>query len=135
MWQHFHHGADVGLRGRGQTRELAFAEAARALTAVVTDPESVWPSLPVPIECSAGDDEILLVEWLNSVIYEMATRRMLFSRFDVRIDNHHLIATAWGETVDVAHHQPAVEPKGATMTALRVAHEPDGWIAQTVVDV
>lgn len=135
MWEHFHHGADVGLRGRGPTLEHAFAEAARALTAVVTEPESVRQTLAVPIECSARDDELLLVEWLNSLVYEMATRRMVFSRFDVRIEDHHLTATAWGEPVDVAHHQPAVEPKGATMTALRVAHEADGWIAQTVVDV
>jgi tRNA nucleotidyltransferase (CCA-adding enzyme) len=135
MWEHFRHGADIGLRGRGDTREQAFAEAARALTAVVTELDSVRQTLAVPIECTAGDDELLLVEWLNAIVYEMATRRMVFSRFDVRIEDHHLVATAWGEPVDVAHHQPAVEPKGATMTALRVAHEAAGWIAQTVVDV
>ncbi|HSD90053.1 MAG TPA: archease [Kofleriaceae bacterium] len=135
MWEHFHHGADVGLRGRGETREHAFVEAARALTAIVTEPESVRPALSLPIECSAGDDELLLVEWLNALIYEMATRHMVFSRFDVKIDDHRLVATAWGEPVDLVHHQPAVEPKGATMTALYVAHEADGWVAQTVVDV
>jgi tRNA nucleotidyltransferase (CCA-adding enzyme) len=35
----------------------------------------------------------------------------------------------------VNRHHPAVEIKGATYTALRVAHEPAGWVAQTVVDV
>jgi tRNA nucleotidyltransferase (CCA-adding enzyme) len=135
MWEHFPHGADIGIRGRGQTCDQAFAEAARALTAVVTDLESVVPRLAVPIRCAAPDAELLLVEWLNAVIYEMATRRMLFGRFDVRIDDHQLVATAWGEVVDVDRHHPAVEPKGATMTALRVAHEADAWLAQTVLDV
>jgi len=41
-----------------------------------------------------------------------------------------------GEPVDVARHAPACEPKGATYTALRVAHEADGsWSAGCVVDV
>jgi tRNA nucleotidyltransferase (CCA-adding enzyme) len=35
----------------------------------------------------------------------------------------------------VARHHPAVEVKGATYTALRVAPEGGGWVAQTVVDV
>jgi tRNA nucleotidyltransferase (CCA-adding enzyme) len=70
------------------------------------------------------------------VIYEMATRHMLFGAFDVRITDHELRATAWGEPVEVVRHRPAVEPKGATMTALRVAREPDAsWLAQTVLDV
>jgi SHS2 domain-containing protein len=137
MWEHFAHDADVGIRGRGETRDQAFAEAARALTAVVTDPGSVAPRLAVKIHCQAPDDELLLVEWLNALVYEMATRRMLFARFDVRLDDGRaLTATAWGEPIDVGRHHPAVEAKGATMTTLRVAREPDGtWLAQTVLDV
>ncbi len=135
MWEHFAHGADIGIRGRGATREEAFSEAARALTAVVTHGE-VTPRLSVAIRCSAPDDELLLVAWLSELIYEMATRRMLFSRFDVHIDGEALVATVWGEPVEVARHHPAVEPKGATMTALRVAREADAtWLAQTVIDV
>jgi tRNA nucleotidyltransferase (CCA-adding enzyme) len=137
MWEHFAHGADIGIRGRGETRDRAFAEAARALTAVATDPDSVVPRLAVQIRCRAPDPELLLVEWLNALVYEMATRHMLFSRFDVKIDDGlELTATAWGEPIDVASHHPAVEPKGATVTALRVAREPDGtFLAQTVLDV
>lgn len=134
VWEHFAHGSDIGIRGRGATRDEAFSEAARALTAVVTDVDSVVPKLAVSIRCEAPDDELLLVAWLDAVIYEMATRRMLFARFDVHIDDHRLIATAWGEPVDVSRHHPAVEPKGATMTALQVAHEAT-WLAQTVIDV
>jgi len=91
----------------------------------------------VTIHCQAPDDELLLVEWLNALVYEMATRRMLFARFDVKItDVRELTATAWGEPIDVRRHHPAVEVKGATMTALRVARDPDGtWLAQTVLDV
>jgi len=46
-----------------------------------------------------------------------------------------LRATAFGEPVDVGRHEPAVEIKGATLTALQVAERPDGWRVQCVVDV
>ena len=132
----FAHGADVGVRGRGATREAAFAEAARALTAVLTDPENVSPDTKVSVAVEAPDDGLLLLEWLNAIVFEMAVRDMLFSRFEVRIDGHTLSADIWGEPLDRARHEPAVEIKGATLTALKVAKEEDGsWLAQTVVDV
>ena len=134
-WEHYEHGADIGVRGYGATRAEAFEQAALALTAVLTEPEGVKRSVSVPIECEAPDDELLLAEWLNALVYEMATRRVVFGSFAVRIEGHHLAATAWGEGIDPARHRPTVEVKGATYTTLRVARTGQGWIAQTVVDV
>lgn len=135
-WEHFPHQADIGVRGIGSTKEAAFEGAGLALTAVVTDLESVAPTQSVSIACEAPDDELLLVDWLNALVYEMATRRMLFSRFAVRINDHALHATAWGEPIEVARHLPAVEVKGATYTELSVKRdEQDRWIAQCIVDV
>jgi SHS2 domain-containing protein len=135
-WEHFTHQADIGVRGRGASREEAFENAALALTAVETDPGLVLPRIEVPIRCEAPDDELLLVDWLNALVYEMSARRMIFGRFEARLDGHRLEGRAWGEPVDVARHRPAVEVKGATYTALRVAREPDGkWVAECVVDV
>jgi tRNA nucleotidyltransferase (CCA-adding enzyme) len=135
-WEHFPHGADVGVRGVGGSKEEAFAQAALALTGVITEPALVSAHESVDIECAAPDEELLLVEWLNAVIYEIATRNMLFSRFNLRIDGCKLKATAWGEPIDIEKHQPAVEVKGATCTALSVKRDNDGkWVAQCVVDV
>jgi SHS2 domain-containing protein len=134
-WEHFAHDADMGVRGLGQSKEDAFAQAAIALTAVITNPASVRAVEPVDIQCSAPDDELLFVDWLNALIYEMATRKLLFSRFDVHVAGHRLAGHAWGEPVINERHQPAVEVKGATYTALRVANENGVWMAQTVVDV
>jgi tRNA nucleotidyltransferase (CCA-adding enzyme) len=134
-WEHFPHDADVGVRGFGPTPEAAFEQAARALTAVVTD-SAIADRSTVEVECDAPEVELLFVEWLNAIIYEMAVRRMLFGRFAVRIDGTHLSGTLWGEPVDVGRHVPACEPKGATYTALKVARDPDGtWSAACVVDV
>jgi SHS2 domain-containing protein len=135
-WEHFPHEADMGVRGVGATIERAFEQAALALTAVITDPAKVTAREVVEIACQAPDDELLLVDWLNALIYEMATRRLLFGRFEVSIRDHRLTARAFGEPMDPAKHRMAVEVKGATYTALRVAQESNGeWVAQCVVDV
>ncbi len=131
----FPHGADIGVRGVAETKSAAFEQAALAMTSAVTDPGLVRPLTSVQIACDGSDDELLLVEWLNALVYEMATRRMLFSRFSVRIDGNALTGEAWGEPVDVARHHPAAEIKGATFTEIRIAGVEDHWVAQCVVDV
>ena len=134
-WSHFPHGADIGVCGYGPSLEAAFEEGAKALVAATTH-ERVGDRICVPIRCEAPDAELLFAEWLNALIYEMATRRMLFGRFAVHLTGSHLTAEAWGEPVEVARHQPAVEVKGATYTELRVRREADGcWTARCVVDV
>lgn len=135
-WEHFAHEADMGVRGIAATKAEAFAQAALALANVITDTGRIRGTEAVEIACEADNDDFLLVEWLNALVYEMAVRRMLFARFEVRIDGHRLQAKAFGERIDVARHRPAVEVKGATLTALEVTQTPDGmWRAQCIVDV
>lgn len=136
QWEHFSHQADIGVRGLGETVSEAFEQAALALTAVITDLASVTPAQAVTVECDNPDRELLLVDWLNAIVYEMATRSMLFSRYEIQLADNHLTATLHGEAVDVNRHQPAVEVKGATYTELKVEQRADGlWLAQCVVDV
>jgi tRNA nucleotidyltransferase (CCA-adding enzyme) len=135
-WEHFHHIADIGIRGYGASLENAFEQAAVALTAVITDPASVKADKAVGIHCEASDNELLFADWLNALVYEMATRNMLFRKFKVKIKNLRLSGKAWGEKINVSKHSPSVEVKGATYTALKVFQQNDGlWVAQCVVDV
>ena len=135
-WEHFSHQADMGIRGTGASKAEAFEQAAIALTAVITDPEKVRDVESVRIRCEDTDDELLFVQWINALIYEMATRKMLFSRFHVVLTGNSLTGDAWGEALDVKKHQPAVEVKGATYTALDVRQESQAtWTAECVVDV
>lgn len=135
-WTHFPHMADIGVHGFGATPEEAFEQAALAMTAVITDPATVRPDTLVEVACAAPDRELLLVDWLNAWVYEMATRNMLFSRFRATLADGGLRGLGWGEALDRARHHPAVEIKGATYTGLRVWEDEDGnWHAQCVVDV
>lgn len=134
-WEHFPHDADIGVRGFGATPAEAFEQAALALTAAVTQAE-VRPLSAVKVTCEAPDLDLLFVDWLNTIIYEMAVRKMLFASFAAKINGTRLQGTLRGEPVDVTRHAPACEPKGATYTALKVAEETDSlWSAACVVDV
>jgi len=135
-WEHFEHKADMGIRGIGPTVDEAFTQAALALTAVITSPAEIEPLEQVDIECDAPDLELLLPDFLNAIIFEMATRSMLFGKFSVTITDTTLKASLFGEPVSILKHAPAVEIKGATYTALSVTKNDSGlWTAQCVVDV
>lgn len=134
-WEIYEYEANTGVRGFGESMGEAFEQAALAVTAVVADPAAVAPRDQVTLHCQAPDDELLFVEWVNSLVHEMSRRQMLFSRFALRLQDGRLDAQAWGEPVDPARHHPAAQPKGATPTTLRVARHGGGWMAQTVVDV
>ena len=135
-WEHFPHDADMGIRGIGTTKAEAFEQAALALTAVIVDPHLVQPRQKFHFTCDSPDDELLLVDWLNTLVFSMDQDKMLYHRFHIVIDHHHLEGIAWGEPVDRQRHEPAVEVKGATYTELSVHQLPNGmWMAQCVVDV
>ena len=152
MWEHFSHQADIGIKASAGTLPEVFEQAAVALTAIVTEPKIVQPLECVKLECDAEDEELLFVNWLNSIIYEMAVGKMLFSKFEVKIDpapsgnsllnirrcgveNLKLSAKIWGEKIDPARHSPAVEPKAVTYNQLSVKNENGKWTVQCVIDV
>src|SRR5512134_2016366 len=118
-WELYSHPSDIGVRGLGATREEAFAQAALALTSVITDLEKVQPKQAVQIECKEQDDDLLFLCWLSSLLYEMDTRGMLFGRFEIEAIAGGIRARAWGEPVEVARHEPAVEVKAATYGDLK----------------
>jgi SHS2 domain-containing protein len=140
-FEHFEHGADIGVRGYGATPEEAFEGAASALFSLVAeDLASVREESAETLSCSGSDLPELLVAFLNELISLSDVRRLVFGRFEVAIERRRegdlrLTARAFGERYDPVRHRSTVEPKGATFTALKVAAEKGGWVAQCVVDV
>jgi SHS2 domain-containing protein len=77
----------------------------------------------------------LFLEWINAVIYEMATHNMVFGRFEVHVGRNRLRAVLYGEALNQARHRPALEPKGVSRTGARVSREPDGsWLANCLLE-
>ena len=135
MWEHFSHQADIGIKATADSLSKAFEDASLAITAIITEPKNVDAVESVKIECSGKNEELLLVNWLSSIIYEMDVRKMLFGRFEVQIENLTLRAKIWGEKINQNKHSPAVETKAVTYNQLSVKNENGKWTVQCVIDV
>jgi SHS2 domain-containing protein len=134
-YETFEHEADIGVRGFGGNIEEVFANTALAMYSVMVRIDAVRPLEKRLVTVSAPDIELLLVEWLNALLALSDIDRMVFSKFDVKIDGESLNGIAWGEKLDRMRHEPNVEVKGATYHLLRVMEENGRYVAQCVVDV
>ncbi len=134
-YETFDHEADIGIRGFGDSIEEAFENAAVALYSVMVNINAVHSGEKKEVTASAPDREELLVEWLNALLSLSDLERMVFSRFEVKIEGTSLSGIAWGEKLDRHRHEPRVEVKGATYHMLDVRKQHDGYMVQCVVDV
>jgi SHS2 domain-containing protein len=135
-FEHFAHGADVGIRGLGESPAEAFAQAARALTAVTCDLASVAVRETIDVELEGRGLDDLFFAWIDALVFFMATRRMVFSSFQVELVGDHLRAKVGGESLRTHQHAPSLEVKAPTFSSLSVQKRDDGmWVAQCVVDV
>jgi SHS2 domain-containing protein len=134
-YETFEHEADIGIRGFGDTKEEAFCNAARAMYSVMVNIDRIERKEKRTVNASAPDRELLLVEWLNELLALSDIERMVFSKFEVKMQGTELSGSAWGETLDRQRHEAHVEVKGATYHMLKVVEENGRFIAQCVVDV
>ncbi len=132
------HAADVEVRGIGTTIEEAFAAAAAGMFNVMVDLDRIAPQQQLTVTVSAPRRELLLVEWLGTLLGEKEISGLIFSRFVVEIaavaGKYQLRGTAWGEKLNPARHRPKIEVKGVSYAGLRVETRDGKWIAQCVLD-
>jgi len=129
------HTADVGIIAYGADMSQAFANAARALFSLITELDDVAEALHRDIELTATDQESLLVEWLNELIYLFDTENIIFKRFDItQLNNTRLKARSYGERVDSLKHKLKTGVKAATYHMLKVDKD-DGCKVQVLFDI
>ena len=129
------HTADVGIIAYGADRSQAFANAARALFSLITELDDVAEVLHRDIELTAPDEESLLVEWLNELIYLFDVENIVFKRFDItQLNRTQLKARSYGEKVDSSKHKLKTGVKAATYHMLKVDKD-DGSKVQVLFDI
>jgi SHS2 domain-containing protein len=129
------HTADVGIIAYGGDMSQAFANAARALFSLITDLDDVEEVVHRDIELTSTDEESLLVEWLNELIYQFDTEGIIFKRFDItQLNSTRLKARSYGEKVDKSKHKIKIGVKAATYHMLKV-DKSDGCKVQVLFDI
>ena len=136
MHEIFEHTADLGLRIRAADLNGLFCEAAEALFgAIVANPEAVEAVEEVSFAVSAERFDDLLRDWLAELLFTFDSRHLVLNRFDVRVNETSLTATARGEVFDPERHEPRMEIKAVTYHGLKLEKTPDGWLAEVIVDI
>jgi SHS2 domain-containing protein len=129
------HTADIGIVAHGESLREVFANAARAMFSLIADLDDVDESISCDVEVSGEDQEVLLVEWLNELIYLFDARNMVFRRFEILdIGRISLKARVYGEKLDLSRHRLKMVIKAATYHILKVERD-DGFRAQVLFDV
>ena len=129
------HTADVGIIAYGADLKQAFANAGKALFSLITELDDVKEVLHRDAELTASDEESLLVEWLNELIYQFDTEGIVFKRFDIiQLDSTRLKARGYGEKVNKARHKIKMGVKAATYHMLKV-NKNGGYRVQVLFDI
>jgi SHS2 domain-containing protein len=130
---------DLAFEARGESLEALFAAAAEALlSATVSNPEAVETRRREPVELAEPDLELLLLRFLNELIFLRDARGLLLRAGSLRIGIDGEARRAGelaGEPIDRARHRLEADVKAATAHGLRVAREAGGWRASVTLDV
>src|SRR5689334_14738863 len=136
MYETFEHTADLGLRVEAPDLDTLFAEAAAGLfSMLVEDLGTVVAAQREDFRVAGDDLAFLLFDWLKELLYRFDVGHRLFSRFEVKVGNDGLMASAWGEPLDRSRHEPAHEVKAITYHGLRVERTATAWLAEVIVDI
>jgi SHS2 domain-containing protein len=130
------HTADIGIAVYGADMKQTFANAARGLFSLITDPNAVKENEHRDIEVAAPDREALLVNWLNELIYLFEAKKMLFTRFEINsLTDTGLKATGYGEKINLNRHHLKREVKAATYYKLKIEQTGSGWKVRVIFDI
>ncbi len=129
------HTADIGIIAYGAEMREVFANAARGMFSLITELDEVAEVIHRDIELTSPDQESLLVEWLNELIYLFDAENLIFKRFDItELSRTHLKARSYGSKVDPSRHEMKLGIKAATYHLLEIVQN-NGIRAQVIFDI
>jgi SHS2 domain-containing protein len=130
------HTADVAVLIRGRDLAHLWRNAALAFYCVTLGSQPAGASHCRTIEIDSVDDDTLLVDWLNELIYLLYVEHLAFSqfRFD-ELGNGRLRGECCGARLDSSGSHVSREVKAATYHMTHVIQMEDGLSARVVFDV
>ena len=84
------HTADVGIVACGSDLKEAFANIAYGMFSLIAELEGAGEGFCREIDLQAPDQETLLVDWLNELLYIFDVDHVIFSKFEIRVEESFL---------------------------------------------
>lgn len=130
------HTADVGFKLWGSTLADIFIQGASALTGLMTDRRRLRARQSIAVAIEAADREMLLVEWLNHLLYLYDAQNFLARSIEIQeLSPTRLRARLRGEPLDPQRHVLKTGVKAATYHQLAITPTAAGWEARIIFDL
>lgn len=130
------HPSDVGIIAYGKTLEEAFEHSAKGMFSLMANPKSIHAKTSFDITVTAQNQEELLVNWLNELLFLEDSQHLLFKNFKIQsLSQTALKAEVKGEKIDPQKHQILRSIKAATYNQLTIKETEKGWQVTVVFDV
>ncbi|RKU28698.1 protein archease [Candidatus Poribacteria bacterium] len=136
-YEYLEHTADAGMRVWGDSVDLLFTNAAMGLFGMMAVIDSIDETVSMDIEVRADSIEMLLVAWLDELIYQHEVEELFFKRVEIlSINSEELFARVHGEPTNFDKHIVYTEIKAVTYHQLYVREIENGvWEAQVIFDL
>jgi SHS2 domain-containing protein len=113
-----------------------FIQGAQALYSLMTDRRRLRIRYEMTVEVEALDQEALLVDWLNHLLYLFDTQGFLAKKIEIlEITTTRLKARLMGEELDLQRHTVKTGVKAATYHHLVIRPQDGGWEATIIFDL
>ena len=123
-FEYFDVTADIGFYAFGKTLNEAFENAGLAMFNIISDTCNIEPIKSIEFEITSEDKVSLLYDYLEELLFYHEIEFMLFSEFDVQIDetgeDYHLKAIIKGEDINWDKHARDCEIKAITFHQMEV---------------
>jgi SHS2 domain-containing protein len=131
--------ADVTFEATGKTLEELFESAGKALTnSMVSDLDTVENKTSMKFSLKNVDEERLLHDFLQEIIYYKDAEVLLFNDYKLKItkeeDGFGLEAILGGEKIDPKKHELIIDVKAVSWHMYKVEKN-DEWEAFVILDV
>jgi len=132
--------ADIAFRARGaDLNELFTAAADATMNVMIADLDTIERRVQRMVLDSADAEDLLLVEFLQEVIYFKDAQRLLLRPEAVSVqrlgERVRVSARLTGEPLDPKKHEQQVDVKAVTYHRLEVKQTDRGWEAFVILDI
>jgi SHS2 domain-containing protein len=130
------HTADVAIAAYGADLKKAFANAALGMFSIITDIDKINETVIRDVEVTADEMKVLLVSWLNELLFICEVERTLFKRFEIsELNETRMLARCYGQKIDRKRHKFKAEIKAATYHMIQIEEKRDGVRVQVLFDI
>ncbi|NIP39190.1 MAG: archease [Candidatus Dadabacteria bacterium] len=126
------HTADISVKVSAKSLEELLDKSSAAMMDIICDLNTIEPRHQYKISANGKSDEELIVNLLQELLYLHEVKRLLFCKFELKINEEKEIEGAcWGEQIDFARHDLLNDIKAVTYSGLQVEHK-NGELSVTI---